>query len=488
MPEPVVEEHDVTALTVLFEDHLVPFFRPLTWTQPLFEIRCGIYNTRERIEALDRVGPGKGEGILAGRRQLGKLSTAQGWQWVTESDSPIPDRYDRVLLLNGRTCPDADALRSILNAAEGDFAFFDQDGLLVARVGRELAERMLSSWRAWETRCHEAGCWLRPGVPVEPWIPRNEFADLPANDLPGGTLFGGDVARMAESLSGWTPLRRVWEIVPRTAAAIDADVELIRNGASPARRPFGLVPEARNAEPLWRTSTSWSQGAHFDQVHVTDPQRLWTGNQVEISPFVSIDTSHGPVVLDCGVVIQSQVRLEGPLYVGPMGIIKAGARIYGETSFGVGCRVAGEIGESTFGDFSNKQHAGFIGHAVLGSWVNLGALTTCSDLKNNYGNIRVDLGDGSIDTGLRFVGLMMGDHTKTAIGTMLNTGTCIGVASNVFGGAMPPKWVDSYSWGGQDDSPVYSIDRALKTAEVVLSRRGCRLTDAHRALMESLAR
>ena len=95
----------------------------------------------------------------------------------------------------------------------------------------------------------------------------------------------------------------------------------------------------------------------------------------------------------------------------------------------MGNRLAGEIGESTFGDFANKQHEGFIGHAVLGSWVNLGAMTTCSDLKNNYGPVRVDLGWGEVDSGLRFVGLLMGDHAKTAIGTLFNTGTCVGFAS-----------------------------------------------------------
>jgi len=167
--------------------------------------------------------------------------------------------------------------------------------------------------------------------------------------------------------------------------------------------------------------------------------------------------------------------------------VKAGARLYGESSFGIGNRLAGEVGESTFGDFTNKQHEGFIGHAVLGSWVNLGALTTCSDLKNNYGDVKVDLGNGPQATGQRFVGLLAGDHVKTAIGTLFNTGTCVGFASNIFGDGMPPKHVPAFSWGGRADDPPYGLEAALATARVVLGRRGCRLEPAHEQLFRVLA-
>jgi UDP-N-acetylglucosamine diphosphorylase/glucosamine-1-phosphate N-acetyltransferase len=178
--------------------------------------------------------------------------------------------------------------------------------------------------------------------------------------------------------------------------------------------------------------------------------------------------------------------LAGPLYVGRETIVKPGTRLYGESSFGVGNRLAGEIGESTFGDYANKQHDGFVGHAVLGSWINLGAMTTCSDLKNNYGPVRVDLGEGEQESGQRFVGLMLGDHAKTAIGSLFNTGTTVGFASNIFGGGMPPKFVPNFSWGGASGAAVYGLDQAQRTAETVLKRRGCTWTPGHEGLFAKL--
>jgi len=272
-------------------------------------------------------------------------------------------------------------------------------------------------------------------------------------------------------------LGHIWDIVPSTPEFIECDLESLKSGKSFSRRPFGIFPTGDNPEPYWLKDSSLKNNG----------ENVWLGQNVQIADSVAFDTSKGPVILDHSVKVMPFCFLEGPLYVGPGSIIKAGAAIYGESSFGIGNRLAGEIGESTFGDFSNKQHDGFIGHAVLGAWTNLGAMTTCSDLKNNYGNVRMDLGSGSQDTGLRFVGLMMGDHVKTAIGTLFNTGTCVGFASNVFGGEMPPKYICNYSWGGMPDSPFYNVEKAMDTAAIVMSRRGCRLTEDGKKLMKLLA-
>jgi len=119
--------------------------------------------------------------------------------------------------------------------------------------------------------------------------------------------------------------------------------------------------------------------------------------------------------------------------------------------------------------------------------VNLGAMTTCSDLKNNYGTVRVDLGWGAVDTGLQFVGLLMGDHAKTAIGTLFNTGTVVGFAANVFGDGQPPKHVAALSWGGQAGAPATDPEKAVATARVVMARRGCALGPDHALLFRSPA-
>jgi hypothetical protein len=133
--------------------------------------------------------------------------------------------------------------------------------------------------------------------------------------------------------------------------------------------------------------------------------------------------------------------------------------------------------------YTNKAHDGFLGHAYLGRWVNLGALTTNSDLKNNYGMVRAGGPEGSRETGLTKAGCLLGDHVKTGIGTFLNTGTVVGAGSNLFGGRMPPRWVPPFSWGSGEDLSEYHIEKFLEVAVRVMDRRSVRLTQATASLL-----
>jgi hypothetical protein len=159
--------------------------------------------------------------------------------------------------------------------------------------------------------------------------------------------------------------------------------------------------------------------------------------------------------------------------------VKSGARIGPGTTVGEASRVAGEIEETVFGAFSNKQHEGFLGHAYVGEWVNLGAGTNNSDLKNNYGTVRIDWGEGPVDTGLRKLGCFLGDHVKSAIGTRIGTGAVVGAASNLFGssglvaGHIPP-----FTWG--EEGGVYEWGPAVDTMKRVLERRREELARAGR--------
>jgi hypothetical protein len=181
-------------------------------------------------------------------------------------------------------------------------------------------------------------------------------------------------------------------------------------------------------------------------------------DDVEIAPGVVLDTRHGPIRLERGVVVHPFTRLVGPAWI------------------------HGEIEESVILGYTNKAHDGFLGHAYLGMWVNLGALTTNSDLKNNYGTVRLWTPDGEVDTGERKIGCFLGDHVKTAIGTMLNTGTVVEAGSNIFGG-MPPKYVPPFSWG--DPDTPYGADRFLETAATVMGRRDVTLGDGQRQLLRA---
>jgi UDP-N-acetylglucosamine diphosphorylase/glucosamine-1-phosphate N-acetyltransferase len=203
-----------------------------------------------------------------------------------------------------------------------------------------------------------------------------------------------------------------------------------------------------------------------------DEGRIRIGRNVRISPGVSIDASSGPVRLEDDVAVMSGATLSGPLHVGPGSTIKMGARIYGETTIGPVCKVGGEVAESVIHGYSNKQHDGFIGHSYLGEWVNIGAGSNTSDMKNNYSTVRVDVGGTTVDSGHLFVGLFVGDHSKSGIGTVFNTGSVLGVCSNIFGADYPPKYMPSFVWGGSRGFVEHELPKAIETARRSMARRG----------------
>lgn len=206
-----------------------------------------------------------------------------------------------------------------------------------------------------------------------------------------------------------------------------------------------------------------------------------------VKPGVVIDAENGPVYIGRNVIIMSHATIVGPVHIGDGSIVKIGAQVYGETYLGRVCKVGGEIAESVMHAYANKQHEGFLGHSYLGAWVNLGAGTTNSDLKNNYSTVKVQTGAGTIDSGSVFVGATIGDHTKSAINTVFNSGTVVGVSSNVFGSGFPPKFIPSFSWGGAGEAfATYSFDRALEVAERVMQRRGVTMREEERELFQTI--
>jgi UDP-N-acetylglucosamine diphosphorylase/glucosamine-1-phosphate N-acetyltransferase len=202
-----------------------------------------------------------------------------------------------------------------------------------------------------------------------------------------------------------------------------------------------------------------------------------------IEPGVVFDVRHGPVRIEEEVIIRAFTRLAGPAWIGRGAIVLGGS--LEAVSIGPVCRVRGEVEESIFQGYSNKAHDGFLGHACVGRWVNLGALTTNSDLKNNYGSIRLWAPAGEVDTGEMKLGCLLGDHVKTGIGVMLNTGTVVGAGSNLFGAVQPPKYVAPFSWGSGENLSEYRLDRFLAVAERALSRRNVAFTVGMRRVLET---
>jgi UDP-N-acetylglucosamine diphosphorylase/glucosamine-1-phosphate N-acetyltransferase len=180
------------------------------------------------------------------------------------------------------------------------------------------------------------------------------------------------------------------------------------------------------------------------------------------------------------VEVRHGTRLEGPVFVGTNSKVLGG--FIRASAFGPECRVHGEIAASVFLGYANKSHDGFVGHSVVGCWVNLGALTTTSNLKNTYGPVRLDLPGERIETGRQNLGTLFGDHAKTAIGTMLATGTVVGAGANVFGGP-PAKRVPPFAWGSEGDERLTG-EGFLVVAERVMTRRHVDLTPARRRSLE----
>ncbi len=242
--------------------------------------------------------------------------------------------------------------------------------------------------------------------------------------------------------------------------------DLINNNHNEMLKDFKEFIRTHLAE-----STDNIRGTVFDGAHLVGKENIYIAEGAVVKPGVVLDASGGPIVIDRNAVIYPNSVIEGPVYIGESSQIKSCARIYENVSIGRVCKVGGELEHSIIHSFSNKQHSGFLGHAYLGSWVNIGADTNCSDLKNNYGNVKVYVNGEIIDSGSQFLGLVMGDHSKAAINSMFNTGSVVGFSCNVFGSGFPPKYLPSFSWGGSDAITTYDIERSLETAKRVMLRR-----------------
>ena len=207
--------------------------------------------------------------------------------------------------------------------------------------------------------------------------------------------------------------------------------------------------------------------------------------EAAVEPGVVFDTTAGPVVLESGVEVLAGTRLEGPLWAG------ANARLLGgpirASAIGPWCFVRGEMSRAVLLGYANKQHEGFVGSSVLGRWVNVGAGTITSNLKSTYGPVRLDVAGTAIETGHMFLGSLIGDHAKTAIGTLFGTGTVVGAGANVFGDVRPPKWIPPFSWGGGGQGTArMQRDGFLAIVERVLPRRHVTVDAPMRAYLERM--
>lgn len=238
---------------------------------------------------------------------------------------------------------------------------------------------------------------------------------------------------------------QVWDVIRLLSPLLSADIPVLARGLKASTLP-----------PSHATAVVIGQFG------------VWCEGDVQIEPYTVFDTSNGPILLREGVSVGAFTRVSGPCYVGPHSTLVAG-RITG-SAIGDVCKVSGEVSATVFVGHGNKGHDGFVGHSVLGRWVNLGAGTTTSNLKNSYGTVSLWTRDGVRDTGLQFLGTLFGDHVKTGIGLRLTTGCVVGAGANVYD-QMPPKVVAPFAWGGGAPYATYDAQKFASTAARVMSRR-----------------
>ncbi len=209
----------------------------------------------------------------------------------------------------------------------------------------------------------------------------------------------------------------------------------------------------------------------YEGVNAISKNSIYLGENVKIAPGVVLDASRGPIIIDDNADVMPNAVILGPCYIGRNTIIKIGAKIYQNCSLGEYSKIGGELEATIVQAYSNKQHEGFLGHSYICEWVNLGADTNNSDLKNTYSNIIMRLPNKRIATDRMFIGLLAGDHTKAAINTQFTTGTVTGISCNLFDSGFLPSLIPSFAWGGATGDKRYRLDDALRTAEVVMQRR-----------------
>ena len=463
--------------TCIFEDKTHANFLPLSLARPVFDLRIGCGTLRSRL--LDGL-PNGGLSLVC-REYLTAITRDGSPRAVVNEPAS-----KATLFLNGRWLALGAERERILEAVtEGTVAV--KGGYVVAARLPAAAAKELSAYliRRVSAAAVDEVCAALRAAGSAAAEPTRKRAPSRSSVAPAGghedahalaqNHFEEKLPAEIEQLIERHHLRRVvvddarllsfpWQLIEFNHDAIHDDF---------ARLPFRGQPD---------TSVVYA-GAH-----IVDPDHVVLGEKTVIRAGAVLDATDGPIVIADHAVIMPNTTLVGPCFVGSGSIVNAGARVLAGTSIGPVCKIGGEVSETIVAAYSNKQHDGFLGNSYVGEWVNIGAATNNSDLKNNYSGVRMWCAGRERETGRQFLGLLMGDHTKTGINALFNTGTVVGFNCNLFSSEMPAKFVPSFSWGHGETLARYDLARAMQTAAVVMERRNIRFTPVHRELFEAIVR
>lgn len=392
----------------VFEDRQYSKLVPLLYTRTVFELRCGLFTSLERIvkhypDATI---------ILFCRNYLSDVLQERYSYRIND----LHTTDDTCLFLNGR------AIFSLPIPAEGREEIGIQDNTLVyARLKGENAKKMSSEM-------------LLTGDPIE---------------LLKGTV---PVVNTQVPLINY-----FWDLIKHNKSQLEKDFMLfVREGAI-----FGKL---------------------YEGVHLINEDQIFIGRNSRIKPGCVLDAEDGPIYIGTHVTIAPNTTIEGPVYIGNHSVVQSNSRIRGGANIGEVCKIGGEVVNTIFHSYTNKQHDGFLGDSYIGSWVNMGADTVNSNLLNTYGDVKVEIDGNIINTNHMFLGMAMGDHTKTAINTTIMTGSIIGFSCNIVTFDFPPKYLPSFAWYSYHGMKVYVLENALRVAKIAMKRRNKEMTSAEERL------
>ena len=308
------------------------------------------------------------------------------------------------------------------------------------------------------------------------YLPNDILAELISNLEPKQAVFkGSDVIAFYTEASQEEVDFDSYEIIEygQEVLTIEHTWDIFSKNDAALREDYDLLTQDRRSQPIPKS------------VNVISAENIFIEEGAKLE-FVTLNASSGPIYIGKNAEIMEGSVIRGPFALCEGAQVKLGTKVYGATTVGPFSRIGGEVNNCVLFAYSNKGHDGFLGNSVLGEWCNIGADSNNSNLKNNYEPVKLWSyeTDGFEKTELQFCGLMMGDHSKCGINTMFNTGTVVGVSTNIFGSGFPRNFVPSFSWGGASGFSTYITKKAFETARIVMSRRDVEFDEKEAAILE----
>ncbi len=453
--------HALPRILCVFEDERFPTFFPVSLGRPVFDIGIGTQSFRARL--VDELNP-EALVLLCRPYLAGVLKEEERREGRGALVNELAD--GEILFLNGRLLAYEDELRDLCDGLKSGVALHKKGTVVAASLSGERAASLAAfiGGSISEESVEKVAREIKRLSAAEGKRPRESGDEE------------GDASR-AKALGAW---------------AQQNGVKLVETGVRLLTHYWQLIGENRNCivddfkkNPLRGTAPETEL---FKGVELINENDIVIGSGVEVRSGTVLDASEGAIIIANNVRIEPNAIIYGPCSIGEGSIVRGGAKLGHGTTLGKHCRIGGEVEECVFASYSNKQHEGFMGHSHVGSWVNIGAGSCTSDLKNNYGLVRAWSAGRARDTGRRFLGATIGDHSKIAIGSRLNTGTVVGFNANVLSVGFPPKFVPSFSWKLEPQLERCELDAVVETAKIMMDRRNVAFTAAHAELFRTLDR